>query len=293
MTITPTALAGQEQATGSGGMSTGAKAGIGAGIGLAVVIAAAFGFWYSWYQRRRRRRSLHESDHYPQSTLPAMSEYGSGGRDYGTGSALGAGVGYTDRSADRSDTRSELPSPPMGSPDPLLGNRQADRLHPNGPVSWASSGQNPSDVHSVSDYGEATAAAGGVGYFPAELPENDQVGALAGRTLSNGSQHQNRALSRSSGNAPYPEQSNMPSRNLSQQTTHSRTLSDSSHHANAYHSSMGSDNPYAAELQASMQQSAELEANMSQRMSMERKPFRPGHMLTKNNKGEIGPSQNF
>lgn len=215
--------------------------------------------------------------------------YGSGGRDYGTGSALGAGVGYTDRS----ETRSDMQSPPMGSPDPLLGNRPNDRLFPAaaGPVSWGSSqGQVPSDQHSVSDYGDAAKAGVVASSYPAELPENDTVGALAGRTLSNGSQYNNR---RSFGQAPYPDQDNMPSRNISQQTTHSRTLSDSSHHANAYHNSIGSDNPYAAELHGGFGQAAELEGNgMSRRMSAERKPFRPGHFLSKNN-GAPDPSQNF
>lgn len=231
---------------------------------------------------------MENESQYAHSTLPAMS-YGSGGRDYGgTGSALGAGFGYTDRS----ETRSELPSPPMGSPDPLMGNRPNDRLFPAaaGPVSWGSSQQNPSDDHSVSDYGDAKPGAMASTY-PAELPENDQLGALAGRTLSNGSQYNNR---RSMGQSPYPEQDNMPSRNLSQQTGHSRTLSDSSHHANAYHNSIGSDNPYAAELQANLNPAAELEDNngFSRRMSSERKPFRPGHFLTKNN-GAADPSQNF
>ena len=282
-------------------MSTGAKAGIGAGIGLAVLIAAAFGFWYSYYQRRKRRRSLEDSDHYAHSTLPAMS-YGSGGRDYGAGSALGAGVVYTDRS----ETRSELPSPPMGSPDPLMGNRPNDRLYPvaAGPVSWGSnSQQNHSDAHSVSDYGDAAIAAKSGIYatvsHPAELADtdhhdNDQVGALGGRTLSNGSQYNNRTSGQFSA---YPtDLNNPPSRNVSQQTSHSRTLSDSSHHANVYHNSIGSDNPYAAELQAALsdRQAAELEGNgMNRRMSSgERRPFRPGHFLNKRN-GDVDPSQNF
>ncbi|KPI41401.1 uncharacterized protein AB675_9221 [Cyphellophora attinorum] len=285
-TTTPTALAGSDGVNASSGLSTGAKAGIGAGIAIAVVIAAAFGFWYSWFQRRKRRRISSDESQYAHSTLPAMS-YGSGGRDYGAGSALGAGLGYTDRS----ETRSELPSPPMGSPDPLMGNRPNDRLFPAaaGPVSWGSSQQNPSDAHSVSDYGDATKAGAVTSAYPAELGENDHVGALAGRTLSNGSQHNNRG---SMGQSPYPDQGTLPSRNLS---GHSRTLSDSSHHASAYHNSMGSDNPYAAELQGGPNnQASELEGNgMSRRMSSERKPYRPGHssLLFKNN--GMDPSQNF
>ncbi|ETN40370.1 uncharacterized protein HMPREF1541_04647 [Cyphellophora europaea CBS 101466] len=310
-TTTPTALAGSDNAGGSSGLSSGAKTGIGVGVGLAVVIAAAFGFWFSWYQRKKRKRnSLAESDHYPPSSLPAMT-YGSGGRDYGAGSALAGGVGYTERS----ETRSELPSPPLGSPDPLLGGlggRAPDRLAPAaaGPISWGSnSNQGPHSNQSVSDYSDyngqqAAAAAVGAGagagaaagYYPGsgqdahELPENQQAHAYGGaRTLSNGSQnlHQ-RNVSGSSQQGQYGG-------TVSPQTAHSRTMSDSSSHAHPYHMSMGSDNPYAAELHstpATSNQGAELEANLQQRMDFERKPVRQGHFLTKS-KGDIDPSQNF
>lgn len=318
-TTTPTALAGSENSGGSSGLSSGAKAGIGVGVGLAVAIVAAFGFWYGWYQRRKRkRRSLADSDHYPPSSIPAMT-YGSGGRDYGAGSALAGGVGYTERS----ETRSELPSPPLGSPDPLLAGasgRPADRLAPpvSGPISWGSNSQHgPNSNQSVSDYSEyaqqggaagaaGTADAPGMaaagGYFPHgghaahELPENQQANAYGGaRTLSNGSQNQypqaqhQRTFSGGSQTAPYPG-------GVSPPTGHSRTMSDSSAtHAQDYHTSMGSDNPYAAELHSSpptLNQGAELEANLQQRMDFERKPVRFGHFLTKN-KGDMDPSQNF
>jgi hypothetical protein len=315
-TTTPTALAGNESADSSSGLSSGAKAGIGVGVALVVIIAAAFGFWFSWYQRRKRRRSDEAaSDMYPPSSLPAMT-YGSGGRDYG-GSALGgAAVGYTNRS----DTRSELPSPPLGSPDPLLGGRAPDRLAPpaGGPVSWGShSQQDPVSQGSVSDYSEyggqqgaavaggAAAAGAGVatgafadhGHPDAhELPENEHSGMYGGytRTVSNGSQNQyqpqhQRTFSGGSQHNPMAGA-------VSPQTVHSRTMSDSSQqHAHAYHNSIGSDNPYAAELQASYptsQQSAELEANLQQRMDYERKPVRPGHLLTKK-QGDMDMSQNF
>jgi hypothetical protein len=320
-TTTPTALAGSEEVGGSSGLSSGAKAGIGVGVALAVVIAAAFGFWFSWYQRRKRRRSLAASEQYPPAVTPEMT-YGSGGRDYhsGAGSALAGGVGFTERS----ETRSELPSPPLGSPDPLLGGmggRAPDRLAPSsaGPISWGSQG--PNSNPSVSDYSEYAAgqqgggagvaglagaagvagAAGAAGYHQQsghgahELPENQHAGAYGGaRTLSNGSQNQysqgqpQRTFSGSSQQAPYAGP-------VSPQTGHSRTLSDSSTHAQNYHMSIGSDNPYAAELHGSppsSDQGAELEANLQQRMDYERKPFRPGHFLTKN-KGDIDPSQNF
>lgn len=306
-TTTPTALAGSESTGGSSGLSSGAKAGIGIGVGLAVAIAAAFGFWFSWYQRRKRKRSsLADSDHYPPSSQPAMT-YGSGGRDYGAGSTLAGGVGYTERS----ETRSELPSPPLGSPDPLLGSgRAADRLAPpvGGPISWGSnSQQGPNSNQSVSDYSEYGQHAGAVdtagagayfshpGHAAHELPENEQANAYGGaRTLSNGSQNQysqpqhQRTFSGSSQPGPYPGA-------ISPQRGHSRTMSDSSTQAQDYHTSMGSDNPYAAELHSTPPTStsgAELEANLQQRMDFERKPVRPGHFLTKN-KGDVDPSQNF
>ena len=298
-TTTPTALAGERGGGGSDSLSTGAKAGIGAGIGVAVLLAAAFGFWYSWFQRRKRRRSVAASDHYPPSSIPAMT-YGSGGRDYG-GSAFAGGIGYTEKS----ETRSELPSPPLGSPDPLLGGRAPDRLQPlaGGPISWGSnSQQGPVSNQSVSDYSDynpqQAAAAGAPTYLPThnahELPENQQADAFGNaRTLSNGSQNQpqyqqpqhNRTFSNSSQQA-------MPPGAVS---PHSRTISDSSQPSYPYHMSMGSDNPYAAELQSSpptSNQGAELEANLQQRMDTERKPLRPGHFLTKN-RGEMDPSQNF
>lgn len=315
-TTTPTALAGSEQVGGSSGLSSGAKAGIGVGVALAVLLVAAFGFWFSWYQRRRRRRSLAASEQYPPVVSTPEMTYGSGGRDYsGGGSALAGGVGYTERS----ETRSELPSPPLGSPDPLLGGmggRAPDRLSPAaaGPISWGSG--DPHSNPSVSDYsdyggqqGVAAGAAGlaagaGVagmagyqqrsGHGAHELPENQQAAAYGGaRTLSNGSQnqysqHQRTFSGSSQQHGPYAGA-------VSPQTGHSRTMSDSSTHAQNYHMSIGSDNPYAAELHSnpsSAGQAAELEGNLQQRMDFERKPVRPGHFLTKN-KGDIDPSQNF
>jgi hypothetical protein len=260
---------------------------------------------------------LAASEQYPQAPTPAMT-YGSGGRDYGAGSALGAGIaGYTERS----DTRSELPSPPLGSPDPLLGGmggRAPDRLAPppGGPISWGS--QEPHSNPSVSDYsdyggnphGAAAGAAGGLGVAAAagatalahhqqgdhaahELPESEHDNGYGGaRTLSNGSQsHHNPAQHQRT----FSGSSHQYAGAVSPQTVHSRTMSDSSTHAQNYHMSMGSDNPYAAELHGSApssNQGAELEANLQQRMDYERKPFRPGHSLTKN-KGDIDPSRNF
>jgi hypothetical protein len=104
-------------------------------------------------RRRRRRDSLDPSDRYTPSSMPSMAEYGGviGGGAAGLG-GMGAAAAYSDRS----DRRSELPSPPPArSPPP----RSPDRLLPGAAAirSWNSGSPPPqhgSSHLSVSDQSE-------------------------------------------------------------------------------------------------------------------------------------------
>lgn len=126
-------------------------------MGVLVLAAAVFGGWYSWYMRRRRKRnSISPSDRYSDSTMPSMTGLGGpigGGAAAGMG-AMAAVSGYRD-TANRSDTRSELPSPPLPSPPP----RSPDRLLPGAAAirSWGTTSPPPhqgSSHMSVSDQSE-------------------------------------------------------------------------------------------------------------------------------------------
>jgi hypothetical protein len=122
-------------------------------VGILVLAAAIFGGWYSWYMRRRRRRnSIDTSDRY--TATPSMGEYG--GPIGGSAAASGLGALGAAAYSDRSDRRSELPSPPPArSPPP----RSPDRLLPGAAAirSWNSGSPPPqqdSSHMSVSDASE-------------------------------------------------------------------------------------------------------------------------------------------
>ncbi|KAK5271859.1 hypothetical protein LTR99_000981 [Exophiala xenobiotica] len=137
-----------------------------------------FGGWYSWYMRRRRNRNSLSHDHYDANApTPGMSEYGgnTGGRS-GMG-AMAAVAGY---SSNRSDTRSELPSPPLNPPP-----RSPDRLLPiaAGIRSWGSVSPPPhlgSSGMSVSEQSEYSQ-----GHTPHQHPQAGPVTGAAGEYFSN------------------------------------------------------------------------------------------------------------
>ncbi|KEF61696.1 uncharacterized protein A1O9_03265 [Exophiala aquamarina CBS 119918] len=164
-------------------------------------------------RRRRRRDSIDTSDRY--TATPSMAEYG--GPIGGAAAAGLGGMGAAAAYSDRSDRRSELPSPPPASPPP----RSPDRLLPGAAAirSWNSGSPPPqhcSSHMSVSDQSEYDQGGNNhlqnvaPGYFANlnELPESqrnihqlpddqrnihqlpdDQIGAAAARQrhLSGGS----------------------------------------------------------------------------------------------------------
>jgi hypothetical protein len=292
---------------GSGGLSTGAKIGIGVGVGLAVLAAAIFGGWYSWYMRKRRRRSISASDRYPTSSIPSMSgKMGMGGAAY----------------ADKSDTRSELPSPPLGGGHPSPPMRSPDRLFPPGAgvQSWnsVSNSNVPASSHSVSDYSERGGQPppdpsdniGHGNYVPPagiavgaihEMPENQQYNRIQQHQHQTSPQ-QNFAHSRTVSGESQPSElgeGSLP-------PTHQRTMSGGSQNYQA--PSMGSDgywhdNHNASELPGSRvhpttsrgegYRGVDPEVPLHQRMQTERVPVRPGHLQKPPPGPNLPPSHNY
>ena len=304
----PSTQADANTSGGGGGLSSGAKIGIGVGVGLAVLAAAIFGGWYSWYMRRRRRRSMNASDRYPESS-------GMGGMMY----------------RDKSDTRSELPSPPIGTTgqySPPM--RSPDRLIPagGGVRSWNSVSNSgvPASSQSVSDYSERggqpppdpSDAQPNMSYVPPggaihEMPGNQQN--QQNQQIQRSPQQQfshNRTTSGDSqpselgeGTLPHGHQSMSSGSPPSQ---HQRTLSGGSQQ---YQSpSQGSDrywqnteNAHGLRgtpnyLQATTSRGegyrgVDPEVPLHQRMQTERVPFRPGHLQKPSPESNLPPSHNF